>query len=150
VSGAPGKVEILAPGMMTTVQDWPGRVGLWRVGVPPSGPMDDLSFRLGNWALGNEEGAAGLECTMVGPRLRFGAPATVMVTGAEATPTVDGEPAATWEPLALAAGAVLDVGTLAGLGLAGLFFAYQVRRFRRAATVVPELYEGQSPDMPGW
>jgi urea carboxylase len=117
VSGAPGKVEVLAPGMMTTVQDWPGRVGLWRVGVPPSGPMDDLSFRLGNWALGNEEGAAGLECTMVGPRLRFGAPTTVMVTGAEATPTVDGEPVGTWEPLALAAGAVLDVGTPAGPGL---------------------------------
>lgn len=42
------------------------------------------------------------------------------------------------------------VGTLVGLGLAALFFAYQVRRFRWAATVVPELYEGQSPDMPGW
>jgi hypothetical protein len=42
------------------------------------------------------------------------------------------------------------VGTLVGLGLAALFFAYQVRRFRRAATVIPELYEGQSPDMPGW
>ena len=42
------------------------------------------------------------------------------------------------------------VGTLVGLGLAALFFAYQVRRFRRAATVVPELYEGQSPDIPGW
>ena len=42
------------------------------------------------------------------------------------------------------------VGTLVGLGLAALLFAYQVRRFRRAATVVPELYEGQSPDMPGW
>ena len=42
------------------------------------------------------------------------------------------------------------VGTLVGLGLAALFFAYQVQRFRRAATVVPELYEGQSPDMPGW
>ena len=42
------------------------------------------------------------------------------------------------------------VCTLVGLGLAALFFAYQVRRFHRAATVVPELYEGQSPDMPGW
>jgi hypothetical protein len=41
-------------------------------------------------------------------------------------------------------------GTLAALGLAILFFVYQVRRFRRAAAVVPELYEGQSPDMPGW
>jgi urea carboxylase len=117
VSEAPGQVEVLAPGMMTTVQDWPGRVGFWRVGVPPSGPMDDLSFRLGNWALGNEEGAAGLECTLIGPRLRFAAAAAVMVTGAEANPTVDGEPVSCWEPLALEAGAVLDVGKLTGAGL---------------------------------
>ena len=117
MSPAPGQVEVLAPGMMTTVQDWPGRVGLWRVGVPPSGPMDDLSFRLGNWALGNEERVAGLECTLVGPRLRFGAAAAVMVTGAEASPTVDGEPAVMWEPLALAAGAELDIGKLKGPGL---------------------------------
>jgi urea carboxylase len=110
-------VRVLAPGMMTTVQDWPGRVGLWRVGVPPSGPMDDLSFRLGNWALGNEEGAPGLECTLIGPKLEFGEAATVMVAGAEASPTVDGEPVACWEPLALAAGAVLDVGKLTGHGL---------------------------------
>jgi urea carboxylase len=103
--------------MMTTVQDWPGRVGLWRVGVPPSGPMDDLSFRLGNRALGNAEGAPGLECTLVGPRLRFGAATTVMVTGAEASPTVDGDPVGCWEPLALGAGAVLDVGKLSGAGL---------------------------------
>jgi urea carboxylase len=115
--GESGAVEVLAPGMMTTVQDWPGRVGLWRVGVPPSGPMDDLSFRLGNWALGNEEGAPGLECTLIGPRLRFGAAATVMVTGAEASPTVDGAPVPCWEPLSLPAGAALDVGKLTGPGL---------------------------------
>jgi hypothetical protein len=42
------------------------------------------------------------------------------------------------------------IGTLVALGLAALFFAYQVRRFRRAAAVVPELYEGQSPELPGW
>jgi urea carboxylase len=121
VTEAPGEscatIEVLAPGMMTTVQDWPGRVGLWRVGVPPSGPMDDLSFRLGNWALGNEEGTAGLECTLIGPKLGFPAGATVMVTGAEASPTVDGEPVACWEPLTLAPGAVLDVGRLTGRGL---------------------------------
>jgi urea carboxylase len=120
VSLLPGEsatIEVLAPGMMTTVQDWPGRVGLWRVGVPPSGPMDDLSFRLGNWALGNEEGAPGLECTMLGPRLRFPAGATAMVTGGECAPTVDGAPASTWEPLALAPGATLDVGKLDGAGL---------------------------------
>jgi hypothetical protein len=41
-------------------------------------------------------------------------------------------------------------GALVALGLAALFFGYQVRRFCRAAAVVPELYEGQSPDVPGW
>ncbi len=70
VPAPPGQVEILRPGMLTTVQDWPGRVGYWHVGVPPSGPMDDLSFRLGNRALGNDEGAAGLECTLGGPARR--------------------------------------------------------------------------------
>ena len=61
------RIEVVRPGMLTTVQDWPGRTGLWQVGVPPSGPMDDLSFRLGNRALGNPEGAPGLECTLAGP-----------------------------------------------------------------------------------
>ncbi len=55
-------------GTLTTVQDWPGRTGYWQVGVPPCGPMDDRSFRLGNRALGNAEGAPGLECTLAGTR----------------------------------------------------------------------------------
>ena len=42
----PDAVEVLRAGPMTTIQDWPGRVSYWKVGVPPSGPMDDLSFRL--------------------------------------------------------------------------------------------------------
>ena len=41
-------------------------------------------------------------------------------------------------------------GALVAVGLAALCFGYQVRRFRLAAAVVPELYEGQSPSMPGW
>jgi hypothetical protein len=49
-------------------------------------------------------------------------------------------------PVAVAA----VTGAVVALGLAALGFGYQVRRFRRAAAVVPELYEGQSPDMPGW
>jgi hypothetical protein len=47
-------------------------------------------------------------------------------------------------------GGVAVALALVGLGLAALCFGYQVRRFRRAAAVVPELYEGQSPGMPGW
>jgi hypothetical protein len=41
-------------------------------------------------------------------------------------------------------------GALVALGLAALCFGYQVRRFRRAAAVVPQLYEGRSPGVPGW
>ena len=55
--------RVLEPGPLTTVQDLPGRAGYWQVGVPPSGPMDDVSPRLVNRAVGNPEGAPALECT---------------------------------------------------------------------------------------
>ncbi|PPK97269.1 urea carboxylase [Kineococcus xinjiangensis] len=111
------RIEVLRPGTLTTVQDWPGRLGLWQVGVPPSGPMDDRSFRLGNLALGNPEGAPGLECTLAGPALRFSAAATVCITGAAAPATVDGRPVPMWEPVAVLPGQVLDVGAAPGPGL---------------------------------
>ncbi|MEU8675801.1 5-oxoprolinase/urea amidolyase family protein [Streptomyces sp. NPDC048560] len=111
------RIEVVSGGTLTTVQDWPGRTGYWQVGVPPSGPMDDLSFRLGNTALGNDPGAPGLECTLQGPTLRFSHPTTVCVTGAPAPVTVDGEPVAQWEPLNVPAGATLSVGTPPGHGL---------------------------------
>ncbi|GAA0493136.1 hypothetical protein Ade02nite_69990 [Paractinoplanes deccanensis] len=110
------RIVVERPGTLTTVQDWPGRTGLWEVGVPPSGPMDDLSFRLGNRALGNPEGAPGLECTVDGPALRFSAATTVCVTGADVPVTVDGVAVPRWEPVEVPAGAVLDVGkAVAGL-----------------------------------
>ncbi|MEU2587085.1 5-oxoprolinase/urea amidolyase family protein [Streptomyces avermitilis] len=111
------RVEVVAAGTLTTVQDWPGRTGYWQVGVPPCGPMDDRSFRLGNRALGNEEGAPGLECTLQGPALRFTHATTVCVTGAPAPVTVDGTPVAQWEPVTVPAGAVLEVGAPAEHGL---------------------------------
>lgn len=111
------RVEVLRPGTLTTVQDWPGRTGLWHVGVPPCGPMDDLSFRLGNEALGNDEGAPGLECTLLGPRLRFTHPTTVCVTGAPVAVTVDGRPVPQWEPVTVPAGGELDVPAPQGPGL---------------------------------
>ncbi|RMI31002.1 5-oxoprolinase/urea amidolyase family protein [Nocardia stercoris] len=110
-------VEVLRPGMLTTVQDWPARTGYWHVGVPPSGPMDDLSFRLGNRALGNPEGVPGLECTMGGPALRFPDGATVCVTGAPAPVTVDGVPVEQWRTVTVPPGGVLDVGMVRGPGM---------------------------------
>ncbi|KUP97133.1 urea carboxylase [Thermobifida cellulosilytica] len=117
ISPVEARVDVLRPGTLTTVQDWPGRIGYWEVGVPPSGPMDDVSFRAGNLALGNPEGAPGLECTLNGPALKFGTEATVCVTGAPAPVTLDGEPVAQWEPIRVPAGSVLDVGPAEGPGV---------------------------------
>ncbi|MEW1645787.1 5-oxoprolinase/urea amidolyase family protein [Streptomyces sp. NPDC091219] len=111
------RIEIVSGGTLTTVQDWPGRTGYWQVGVPPCGPMDDLSFRLGNRALGNEEGTPGLECTLQGPTVRFTHATTVCVTGAPAPVTVDGVPVPQWEPVTVPAGSVLEIGTPAEHGL---------------------------------
>ncbi|WP_426767113.1 urea carboxylase [Pseudarthrobacter sp. 1G09] len=113
------RITVGRPGLQSTVQDWPGRTGLWQIGVPPSGPMDDLSFRLGNTALGNPEGAPGLEFTMTGPSLVFTHATTVCVTGAEVTVTVDGTEVPAWTPVTVPAGATLDAGTAAGKGLRG-------------------------------
>ena len=100
--------------MQTTVQDWPGRVARWAVGIPPSGPMDDLSHRMANALLGNPEDAAALEVTLAGPSLKFHHAASVAVCGAEAAVTLDGAPAPLWAPFAVAAGQTLAVGATAG------------------------------------
>ncbi|MFF3381238.1 5-oxoprolinase/urea amidolyase family protein [Streptomyces sp. NPDC002680] len=117
VSDPTPRIEVVSGGTLTTVQDWPGRTGYWQVGVPPCGPMDDRSFRLGNRALGNDEGAPGLECTLQGPALRFTHPTTVCVTGAPAPVTLDGTPVAQWEPVTVPAGGVLQVGAPTEQGL---------------------------------
>ncbi|MEK8073955.1 5-oxoprolinase/urea amidolyase family protein [Rhodococcoides navarretei] len=117
VNSTAAKMTVQRPGMITTVQDWPGRIGYWKVGVPPSGPMDDLSFRLGNVALGNPEGAPGLESTMAGPALTFDADTYVCVTGAAVPVRIDGRPVPQWKPVLVPAGSTLDVGTTTGHGL---------------------------------
>ena len=106
----PRAVEVLSPGTFTTVQDEPGRVGHWDVGVPPSGPMDDYAFRLGNRIVGNGAHAAGLECTLDGPRLRFHQDGVIALTGAAAEATLDGEAVPFWAPVPVRPGQVLAVG----------------------------------------
>jgi antagonist of KipI len=70
------------PGMFTTIQD-DGRWGFGRWGVPVSGPMDRWSARLANRLVGNPDGSAVLEVTLLGPRLRFERECAVAITGAE-------------------------------------------------------------------
>lgn len=63
------------------MQDWPGRVQLWHVGVPPSGPMDSLHHRLANALVGNPSDAAALEFGLTGPTLRFHCDTVVALAG---------------------------------------------------------------------
>jgi urea carboxylase len=112
-------IRVVSPGVATTVQDLPGRAGLWGVGVPPSGAWDDLSFSLANLAVGNLVGAAGFEAVVRGPRLRFESSTVVCVAGACSSSTLDGVLVAPGVPFAVAAGQVLDVGPLRGPGLRG-------------------------------
>lgn len=111
------RIEVASPGTLTTIQDWPGRTGYWQVGVPPSGPMDDVSLREVNLAVGNPEGAPALECTATGPSLRFSAPAVVCLGGAAAQATVDARSVPWWTPFRVPAGATLDIGAIPGPGL---------------------------------
>ncbi len=109
-------IEVLAPGTQTTIQDWPGRIGYWAVGVPPSGPMDLLSFRLANRLVGNDAGTAGIETTLSGPTLKFNATTVVALGGAELKATLDGEPVPYWQAIPVEAGQVLKLGGVEGPG----------------------------------
>jgi KipI family sensor histidine kinase inhibitor len=66
----PPALEVLEPGLLTTVQDL-GRHGQRRFGVAQSGAVDTAAHAAANARLGNEPGAAALECSMAGPSLRF-------------------------------------------------------------------------------
>jgi urea carboxylase len=116
LSPDPATVEVLAPGLVTTLQDHPGRLGLWAVGVPPSGPMDDRSHRLANRLAGNPEGAVALEMTRIGPTLRFDRDARVCLAGARMAADLDGDPVPWWTPFAVARGSTLRLGAVEGPG----------------------------------
>ena len=109
-------IEVLVPGTQSTIQDWPGRTGYWAVGVPPSGPMDHLSFRYANKLAGNAEGAPGLEITLTGPTLKFNTAAVIAITGAAISATLDGASIPMWQPVPVNAGATLKIGTVSGAG----------------------------------
>ncbi|WP_119155223.1 urea carboxylase [Caldimonas tepidiphila] len=112
----PRAFEVLEAGVQTTVQDWPGRIGYWDVGVPPSGPMDELAHRLANRLVGNALEAATLECTLSGPTLRFHSDAVVVLTGAPMLATLDGRPFPLYEARQIAAGSTLKLGAVGGAG----------------------------------
>jgi KipI family sensor histidine kinase inhibitor len=75
-------LEVLAPGLLTTVQDL-GRPGYGSIGVAPGGAADRGALVRGNRLLGNPDGAAALECTINGPRVRLLRPGRIVIAGAD-------------------------------------------------------------------
>ncbi len=112
-------VEVLAPGVQTSVQDATGRTGLWGVGVPPSGAWDTRSLALANLAVGNDRSAAGLEWVVAGPTLRFADRRLVCLTGSVGEATLDGRPLRAGALGLTGPGSVLVVGATGEAGMRG-------------------------------
>ncbi len=109
-------IELIDGGLYTTIQDYPGRLGYWDVGVPPSGPMDFLAFQIGNKLVGNKPGAAGLEITMYGPELKFHTDTRIALTGAEIDARLNGKDMPWWQGVDVKKGDVLQTEGLKGFG----------------------------------
>ncbi|MWC30155.1 urea carboxylase [Paenibacillus sp. MMS18-CY102] len=103
-------IEVLDGGVQSTVQDYPGRTGHWDVGVPPCGPMDPLSFRIGNKLLGNADDAAGIELTLRGGSYTFRSDIWFCLTGADMQAKLDQDDVPTYQPVLGRRGQVLKFG----------------------------------------
>ncbi len=117
----PRTIDVLDGGIQSTLQDYPGRVGLWAVGIPPSGPMDAYAHRYANQLLGNDAAAAAMEMTLQGATLRFncdsrialaGAGMGAVLTGADGERRLDN-----WQAHPVRAGDVLRLAAIDGAGL---------------------------------
>ena len=109
-------IEVVQPGTQSCLQDYPGRIGYWDIGVPPSGPMDHYAFRLANRLLGNEEHCPALELTVTGPTLKFNIDTVIALTGAFMQATLDGEAVNFWQTVPVKRGSVLKLRGIQGAG----------------------------------
>jgi len=101
--------EVIQPGAFTTVQDL-GRYGYQKYGVSISGAMDRFALRVANLLVGNEEGEAAIESTVIGPKLKALGKVRVAITGADLSPEIDGKPMPLWRTLNIPEGGILSFG----------------------------------------
>ncbi|KAM5346719.1 hypothetical protein ACJ41O_009724 [Fusarium nematophilum] len=138
-------LQVLDPGVFTTIQDYPGRITVG-YGVPPGGPMDDLSGRAANILVGNEPEVELLEITLAGPDLLFHEAAIVSVCGAELPLTLDGEPRPMWSRIIVKQGQRLKVGKVIENGLRAYLALKgglpEIPKFLGSKSTAPELAFG--------
>lgn len=102
-------LKIIKSGMQTTIQDL-GRTGFQKYGVIASGVMDPFAHRVANLLAGNEENAATLEITMVGPVIEFGKNTCIALCGADLSPKVNDQEVGMWRTVAVKKGDILSFG----------------------------------------
>ena len=116
-------LKIIQPGMLSTIQDR-GRYGYQRFGMPTAGAMDTFALRAANALLGNDDNAACIEATVLGPRIELLSDTRIAITGANVAPRLDGEPIPMWQAVPAGKGGRLEFrgpgdGMRAYLGVAG-------------------------------
>ena len=102
-------IRVARAGLLTTIQDL-GRRGYQHEGVPEGGAMDTFAARAANLLVGNDEGAAVLEITLLGPRLELARAQSVAITGGSFDVQLGGQAVPQWRTVHLEAGATLDIG----------------------------------------
>lgn len=102
---------------LCSVQELPGRLGYWDVGVPPSGPMDVRSFIASNRLVGNPDETAALEIAQCGAALQFDSAGLVALAGAPLAARLNGDEISFYTAIAVKTGDILKIGTRTGLGM---------------------------------
>lgn len=127
------------PGLLTTLQDL-GRNGSQHLGVPVNGAMDEVSHRLANLLVGNDENEATLEMTLNGPTLRFEEDAVIALCGPDMGGKAGNQIVPWWRPVRVPAGTTIafsrpEIGCRAYLAVAGGFDVPLVLGSRSTALV---------------
>jgi antagonist of KipI len=102
-------IKIVKPGLLSSIQDL-GRYGYQKYGVIASGVMDPLAHRIGNLLVGNEENAATIETTLLGPTIEFTETTLISLCGGNLTPTIDGQNVPLWRSVLAKKGSTLKFG----------------------------------------
>ena len=105
--------HVVEPGLLTTIQDL-GRPHAVTAGVPAGGAMDRFAHVAANLLVGNDRGAATLECTLIGPRLRALQSCVIALAGADLGPRVSGGELPMWTAIGLREGDELSFGRRTG------------------------------------
>lgn len=103
-------MKMLKPGMYTTIQDV-GRYNYQKSGMSVAGAMDQFSLRVANILVGNSDGEACVEITIMGPKIKFNGDALIAVAGANLQPMINNEAINMWSGVKVLDGDVLSFGT---------------------------------------